>query len=516
MVSDPKSSSSSVAAPISGPLVSDVCKDSLPLSSDLTDPNAFASARVISKAIPLSVNLESTSPMSVPAKYDPSAKAAEAVDPESVLNCKQHNNASWAGLFKGPSRRLEKKGTAFTLSSGEACVKIPNSVIEKNRKQWDCFILGQFYSEPPAQGTIHAIANGIWSRYHRDISVSKMEGFAFLFRIPNAATRNRVLNQGLWQFEGQTMFVAKWEPGLIPQKPELTSAPVWLELRQVPHQFFNEDGFEFIAGLVGHPIGLHPSTKNLSNLEVAKVLTLIDPRKPLPEAVNVQFDSGEISRVLVSSPWMPPVCSFCKEVGHSLKKCKTAPVTCSSCQSTCHLTESCPRALEKRKKTVPRRRPNQSAEGTSHSDVVSSGILPRATILSKGKAKVFDAMGDSLVEASVSAMPTQAQPIIQEGAASDWIQVKPKSSKNRVEAAGASTPAPGNALLSVDIGLDVIQSKQLETQHYQSTEGSLSSDSSDVQSLEDDVDPEIDEARFLKMFSQRQQRNTRGKGPKSC
>lgn len=50
-----------------------------------------------------------------------------------------------------------------------------------------------------------------------------------------------------------------------------------------------------------HPEYLHPKTANKKNLEVAKVLTIIDPRQPLPEAGNVQYDSGEISRVLVSS-----------------------------------------------------------------------------------------------------------------------------------------------------------------------------------------------------------------------
>lgn len=252
---------------------------------------------------------------------------------------------NWCNLAKGLGKQLSKKGEAFTLPSGEACVRIPNSVIEKNKKSWDSFVLGQFYSDPPSQGTLHNIVNGIWSKYYRDISVSKMEGFAFLFRIPNAATRNRVINQRLWQIEGQTMFVDKWEPGVVPTKPELTSAPIWLELRNVPFQFFNEDGLERIAGLVGDPKYLHPMTKNKTNLEVAKVWTIIDPRKPLPEAVNVQFDSGVISRVLVSSPWMPPICEICKEVGHTAKRCPSAPKPaklCSQCNAKGHLVANCP------------------------------------------------------------------------------------------------------------------------------------------------------------------------------
>lgn len=82
------------------------------------------------------------------------------------------------------------------------------------------------------------------------------------------------------------MFVAKWDPKVVPTKPELTSAPIWLEL-DVPFQFFNDEGLEHIDGLVGHLKLLHPSTANKTNLEVAKVFTIIDPRKPLTEAVNI-------------------------------------------------------------------------------------------------------------------------------------------------------------------------------------------------------------------------------------
>ncbi|KAF8077430.1 hypothetical protein N665_1036s0005, partial [Sinapis alba] len=199
----------------------------------------------------------------------------------------------------------------------------------RTKKSWESFVIGQFYSSPPAQNLIHNIINGIWSKQFRDITVSKLDGFSFLFRIPNAGVRNHVINQRLWQIEGQTMFVAHWEPGNLPEKPALTSAPIWLELRNVPLQFFNEDGLERIAGLVGQPKYLHPATANKSNVEVAKVLTIIDLRQPLPEAVNVQFDSGHICRVTVSSPWMPSVCSHCKEIGHSVKRCSSAPITCN-------------------------------------------------------------------------------------------------------------------------------------------------------------------------------------------
>lgn len=150
---------------------------------------------------------------------------------------------------------------------------IPNSIIEKNKKVWKFFILGKFYEEPPTRGAVHAIVNGIWSKSRRDITVLKMEGHAFLFRIPCPMARRRILSQGFWQIEGQTMFVAKWCPGLKPIKPELSTAPDWLKFRQVPYQFFPGEGIEHITGLVRDPIALHPSTVNMTNIEVSNAYT---------------------------------------------------------------------------------------------------------------------------------------------------------------------------------------------------------------------------------------------------
>ena len=355
------------------------------LTVTLTDLGTLASKELPPVVSPPPVLISSavvSEPVSVAPTSAGTLKASSPVVSSVPVNPTPVEIAeTWVDLVKGSSKPLSKKGVPFTLPSGELCVKIPNGVIERNKKAWDLFVLGQFYSDPPAQGLVHNIVNGIWSRQFRDISVSKMEGNSYLFRIPNSSTRSRVLNQRLWQIEGQTMFVAKWVPGIVPSKPELSSAPIWLELRNVPLLFFHEEGLERIASLVGHPKCLHPSTANKTNLEVAKVLTIIEPRQPLPEAVNVQFDSGEVRRILVSSPWMPPVCLHCKEIGHSLRHCKSAPITCKDCSSSSHSADACPKkqglGVKKRRNHRSRRRSRTPApiaieaksENTSQSSV---------------------------------------------------------------------------------------------------------------------------------------------------
>lgn len=313
------------------------------------------------------------------------------------------------------------------------------------------------------------------------IVFQKFEGNAFLIRIPNAQTRLRVLNQRLWQVEGQTMFVANWEPGVIPAKPELTSAPIWLELRNVPLQFFNDDGLERIASLVGDPKFLHPSTANKSNLEVAKVFTIIDPRKPLPEAVNVQFDNGEIQRILVSSPWMPPICSHCKGVGHSLKRCLTAPVTCKSCNSTSHLAEKCPR-------------------------IKGNGARKPSSV--KGKAKPLEPASNPLPIQN----PVETAQTVQKGMVSavksrpEGVNAQPSASQPATQRGDSSKAAGKKVLEEVS---DREHSRVSEAEPDSSD--TLSSEEGEI--FEDDFVSE-EEHEYLEVVSKRNRRNLRGSGSK--
>lgn len=241
---------------------------------------------------------------------------------------------------------LNKRDDCSVLKKKSVKVNIPNEVISRNQNRWDDFIIGQFHGKAPSPGALHAITNGIWSNKRKDISVSKLSERAFLIKIPCSMTRKRVLAQGMWHIEKQSMFVAKWVPGIQPVIPELKTAPVWLDFHHVPLQFYSEEGLEHIAGALGKPLFLHPFTANMTNLEVARVYTIVDLTKPLPEAVNVRFDSGHIQRVAVTSPWLPPTCDHCQEVGHNIKRCPTAPITCSECNSTGHAVEVCPRTIK--------------------------------------------------------------------------------------------------------------------------------------------------------------------------
>ncbi|KAL1224881.1 hypothetical protein V5N11_016097 [Cardamine amara subsp. amara] len=407
----------------------------LPVTEKLAEVTASTEA-LTSK--PATATIATTwTPAPAPSSSAKEASAHPAVSESQTPVTPSQTKLKWVDLIKGPSAKMTKKGTPFLLDSGEKCVLIPNEVIQRNHRKWDCFIIGQFHRNLPSHGALHAIFNGIWSNKARDITVSKLGPRTVLIRIPNSASRIRVLSQGMWSIEGQTMFVADWSPGLNPELPELTEVPVWLEFREVPPHFFSEEGLEHIAGLVGDPVVCHPQTQSMTNLEVAKVLTIIDPTKDLPEAVNAQFGTGEISRIKVSCPWLPPICKHCHAMGHSIRRCPTAPIMCEGCNSTAHPPEMCPKLRTK-------------------TDLADKSLATPPSF-ERQKEKPFPKKGKRNTKAKPSVNPVKEQKRVKEQAPligdkskgkgkaieTQWVSVSPKPKKGRN--------------LVVDIGLEELK-----------------------------------------------------------
>ena len=232
------------------------------------------------------------------------------------------------------------------------------------------------------------------------------------------------------------------------------------------------------------PKFLHPDTANKRNLEVAKVFTIIDPRKPLPEAVNVKFASGAICRVEVSSPWMPPVCTHCKEVGHSLKRCRAAPAQCKVCNSTVHSIESCPKNKVQTEKVKQRRRRSKTPKPVSkEGEWVVVGSRSRVIFLEPSNAVLLSPAAKIGNEASSS--DPQLDPIIKSKGKGSVLKGKGKGKVAQIAVVSSS-----------------------------SEEEPDSSDIPSDQSEEETTDLE-DEMQFTEVLSQRQQRSARGKSPKS-
>lgn len=131
---------------------------------------------------------------------------------------------------------------------------IPRDVLLEGLENQKEFVLGQFYrcSAPP-NGLVQSVVNRIWGTRCR-IYTRQLGDSSFLFHIPDEVTRKWVTQRGIWHVDDCILFVSAWNPAGTLALPEITTIPVWLTLKNIPHQLYSKKGISWIASGIGAPM----------------------------------------------------------------------------------------------------------------------------------------------------------------------------------------------------------------------------------------------------------------------
>lgn len=227
---------------------------------------------------------------------------------------------SWATVAGKPY--LSKFDYEVSLIDGKAIVPVPVEVLEDAPPLWEDFLVGRFASVAPHVAKIHVIVNKIWNLGDRSIKIDVFEVNATTvkFRIRNASARNRALRRGMWNICQIPMMVSKWSPIAEDAQPEITSMPMWVTIKNVPHSMFSWKGLSFLASPVGIPIRLHRETELVTNFDEAKIFVDVDLSKDLPRSYFFEIKGEEVN-VTFEYPWLPLRCGVCRKWGHTEEGC---------------------------------------------------------------------------------------------------------------------------------------------------------------------------------------------------
>lgn len=240
------------------------------------------------------------------------------------VSSSQIKQQSYAAVVnKRPS--LKKHDFEVSLEDGIPTIEVPNEVIKGSVPLWEDFLVGRFPSTAPHVAKIHVIVNKIWSLGDKSVKIDVYENSAtsVKFRIRDISTRLRVLRRGMWNIAGLPMILAKWSPFPEETQPQITSMPLWVTLKNVPHSMYSWEGLGFLTSPIGNPIRLHPETELCSNFEEAKVFVEVNLQKSLPNSFRFKLNPEEDAIVDFAYPWLPPRCSCCSKWGHLEDICAT-------------------------------------------------------------------------------------------------------------------------------------------------------------------------------------------------
>ncbi|XP_010534730.1 PREDICTED: uncharacterized protein LOC104810236 [Tarenaya hassleriana] len=232
---------------------------------------------------------------------------------------------NWSEHLFPASRKMQRLDSPEIQVSGIPLVTIPVESLEEASKEWQDYLIGQFYGLPPSMGRVIGAVNGLWARQGPRVRVHDAGNGTFLFRIPSAEVRNKILARRIWYIGPCPMFVSLWNPYHNPDKPPLRSIATWVTLHNVPHILYNSDCLSRIVTSLGEPLYMDRATASKENLTVARIYTEIQLHRPPPKHIAVRLPDNKELSIAVAYDWLPPTCSLCHEIGHNHHHCPAHP-----------------------------------------------------------------------------------------------------------------------------------------------------------------------------------------------
>ncbi|KAF8053308.1 hypothetical protein N665_1435s0009 [Sinapis alba] len=231
---------------------------------------------------------------------------------------------SYAQRFKNSLRNLRKVSSPSSEIDGIPVVLAPDSVVLQASEAWKDYIIAQFHGCCPAPTRIYNDLNPVWGK-HGNITIHPLSQTACLIFVLSVATRHWILEVGYWQVDNCALTAVPWSAKVSLEMQELTNAPTWVVLKNVPPQLYSLEGISVIASGIGEPLHTENSRLEPFHFGDTKVKVEIKLKNLPPLAVIVRDSHGFSVRVNVEYPRLPPKCCNCGKFGHNLKYC-TIPI----------------------------------------------------------------------------------------------------------------------------------------------------------------------------------------------
>ncbi|XP_019083110.1 PREDICTED: uncharacterized protein LOC104700716 isoform X3 [Camelina sativa] len=102
---------------------------------------------------------------------------------------------------------------------------------------------------------------------------------------------------------------------------EISTIPVWVTLKNIPHRLYSIPGISHIASGLGAPMATYKPRLDPSLMGEAKILVEVELSKAFPPRIAAADKRGNISMVNVEYAWIPAVCGDCGQLGHKASRC---------------------------------------------------------------------------------------------------------------------------------------------------------------------------------------------------
>lgn len=238
---------------------------------------------------------------------------------------------SFADMFKD---KTPKKTVKISEMRNDNCVPganvtIPLEAIDEVSSRFANTLYGYFIGKRLAFPIVDNYVRNTWAKFGLQ-RVMLNNGF-FLFQFETKAGMERLLEEGPWLIRMVPIFLNIWTPNTKLTKDDITLAPVWVKLHNIPVVAYSEVGLSLITTQIGRPIMLDSYTstmclKSWGRNSYARALVEVSSKEALLDSlvVAIPYPNGSghsLEKIYIEYEWKPPRCETCKVFDHNDDGC---------------------------------------------------------------------------------------------------------------------------------------------------------------------------------------------------
>lgn len=236
-----------------------------------------------------------------------------------------HKQNSWANLFKS-NRKPENVLMLSEWIEDSEEITLSSDDVDIVEKSWGYGLIGYVAGKFPGKGAIDQCCKswGVKVQLHFHSS-----GW-LLFKFSSSIDRDAVLNNGPFYIFGRPLLLKVMPDEFDFNDCEINKVPVWVQLPNLPLEYWNVRALSKIASKLGTPKQADKLTISRDRVSFARVLVEIDVSKPLKEEVLINAPSGKKILQSVRYEYIPKYCTACKAIGHLNDRCPYSALPNSS------------------------------------------------------------------------------------------------------------------------------------------------------------------------------------------
>lgn len=206
-------------------------------------------------------------------------------------------------------------------------IRLDHDTISRAHMRFQTALYGKFFGKSPPFEQVKEILTAKWNDLG-SFQISDLPNGYLLIRCSTHEAMQKLLFEGPWAVNGTVLQLVPWKPYFEPAHSKLSTAALWVQLHNLPVEFWEGEALESISSLFGRLLKIDEFTSSLSRSKYARLCVEIDITKPLKQGFWVGDEEHRVF-VVVLYERLPTFCYLCGLVGHGSNSCNRQSPACS-------------------------------------------------------------------------------------------------------------------------------------------------------------------------------------------